>query len=257
MKRCALSLTMLACFAASAALAQTTPPPTPTDSTAARMPAAFAPGEQAVPAAPPAYIPPPPTETAAPIMASPQPQRPWLVPRRPETGIRVELDQQKQRILQSNSDLLEARKSLVEDKAMLEIKQHEIEALNIRIKEAKKAKNDDDRKAREAERKRQQVMADYFDHAVAMDGAAIDDVSARLDHAKVSVTALDLELQYALRMAGANPASDPQLLPLEQQVVQAQKDRASAQESLAKKDQAIADRRLKLYHAWVDYIGGK
>ncbi len=239
---------------ASVAFAQTpaTPvpaPASPADSTAQTMPVQKA--------TPPAYIPPAPIEAAAPVTASPAPKRPWLVPARPEVGIRAELDQQHQRLTQSDSDLLEAKKSLISDKATLDVKQHEIDALNDRVKAAKKAKLDADRKTLEAERKRQELMATFFDRVVDLDDATIEDVSARLDHAKASVSALEQELQYALRMAGKNPQADPEMLPLEQKVIQAQKDRASAQEKLAQKDQTLAERRLRVYRAWADYLGGK
>ena len=240
-------LTSLLLLAAAAVHAQA--PPAPADSTALTMPVQKA--------TPPAYIPPAPTETAAPVTASPEPKRPWLVPARPEVGIRAELDQQHQRVTQSESDMLEAKKALIGDKATLDVKQHEIEALNERIKAAKKAKLDADRKTLDAERKRQELMATFFDRVVDQDDATIEDVSARLDHAKASVSALEQELQFALRMAGVNPKGDPEMLPLEQKVIQAQKDRASAQEKLAQKDQTLAERRLRVYRAWADHIGGK
>lgn len=243
------ALLSLFLVAAGAAHAQAPAPAAPTDSTAQTMPVQRS--------TPPAYVPPAPTETAMLATASPAPKRPWLVPARPEVGVRAELDQQRQRATQSDSDLLEAKKAIITDKAMLDIKQHEIDALGDRIKTAKKAKQDADRKTLEAERKHQELMATFFSRVVDMDDATIDDVSARLDHAKASLAALDLELQYVLRMAGANPGGDPQLLPLEQKAVQAQKDRASAQETLAKKDQALADRKLRVYRAWLDHIGGK
>ena len=80
---------------------------------------------------------------------------------------------------------------------------------------------------------------------------------ARGEFARASVHACDLELQSIGRAGMAAYDADPAVFLLEQQFLDATKARGSAEEKLASRVQTLTDRRLRLYRAWADYLGGK
>ena len=208
-----------------------------------------------LPPAPPAA----PSATAASILgpSSPTPARPHFVAPRTETLIRAEHDQLLSLANTADSDLLDARKKLVEARSTVEIKKREIDTIASRVKAAKQAKDDATRATFEAERKRQESMRDYFSRLQDVADAAVDEAQARGDWARAGVRLCDLELQLAGRAGVAASDADPAVFLLEQQYLDALKARGAAQEKLANRQQELVDRQLKVYRQWADYLGGK
>jgi hypothetical protein len=231
---------------------------TPVADTSATAPSAPA----ALPTAPAA--PATPAIASAPVLPSsilgnnsPTPARPHLVMPRTEVVIHAERDQLSILASAADADLLAAKKQRVEDQGTIEIKKREIDTINARVKAAKQAKDDATRNSFEAERKRQESMRDFFTHAQDVSDAAIEEAAARGAYARAGVGADDLELQLVGRAGVASLDADPSIFKLEQLYIETAKQRDAAQEKLASKAQALADRRLRLYRAWADYLGGK
>ena len=245
----AAALTILL-VAASGALAQTA-----TDSAAVR-PAADS--TVALPATPPPAATPAPLSPAS-ILGpnSPTPARPHEVLPRTEVNIRQDRDQMALIANAADNDLLNAKKHQVEAKGTVEIKKREIDTISARAKAAKQAKDDATRAAFDSERKRQESMRDFFSHAQDVADAAIDEAQARGEYGRAGMRAADVELQLVGRGGVASFDSDPSVFKLEQQYLDAVKQRGAAQEKWASKLQTLADRRMRLYRAWADYLGGK
>jgi hypothetical protein len=238
-------------FAASSAFAQAAP-----DSAAAQP----APAADSSVALPPTPVPPPVTPLSPTAILgpnSPAPSRPHMVSPRGELAIRQERDQMAILSNAADNDLLEAKKREVEAKGTVEIKKREIDTIAARAKAAKQAKDEPTRAAYDAERKRQESMRDYFSHAQDVTEAAIDEAQARGEYARASVRALDLETQLVGRGGVATYDADPGVFKLEQQYLEALKQRGAAQEKYANRLQTLADRKLRLYRGWADYLGGK
>jgi len=188
---------------------------------------------------------------------SPTPARPHMVNGRGEGAIRAERDQMSIAASNADNDVLDARKQQVEAKSTVEIKKREIDTISARAKAAKQAKDDATRASFDAERKRQESMRDFFSHAADVTDAAIDEAQARGDWARAAIAALDVELQLVGRAGVGSFDADPGVFKLEQQYLDAVKLRGNAEGKLADKQQALADRKLRLYRAWADYLGGK
>jgi hypothetical protein len=245
-------------FAATTAFAQVTPDsaaapaPAPAPAVAPEVPAP-APAPAVLPATPPAPI------TPSSILGpnSPAPSRPHLALPRGETTIRMERDQMALLFNSADNELLEAKKRQVEARGTVEIKKREIDTINARIKAAKQAKDEPTRVAFDGERKRQESMREFFTHVVEVWDAAIDEAQARSEFGHAAVRALDLETQLMGRGGVASFDSDPGVFKLEQQYFEASRQRGAAEEKYANRMQTLSDRRLRLYKAWADYLGGK
>jgi hypothetical protein len=262
-------------YAQAAPADSATAPMPPVRVPAPSQPLAPAPGTSATPTAPatpepnmPAPLPPPTAVPAAPPPApvtpgsvlgtnSPTPSRPHLVAARAEGTVRGERDQMAQMVSAADSDLLDAKKKQVEARGLVEIKKREIDTINARVKAARQAKDDATRTAFEAERKRQDSMREFFNKALDVADAAIDEAQARGDWARAAVRADDFEVQLSGRAGVASLDADPGLFKLEQQYIDAVQKRGAAQEKLANKVQALAGKQLNLYRGWADYLSGK
>lgn len=207
------------------------------------------------PPPPPAATPLSPTAVLGPN--SPTPARPHESRPRTEAVIRAEYDQMNAAAALADADLLEAKKKLVEAKSTVEIKKKEIETLNARVKAAKQTKDETTRAAFESERKRQESMRDYFEHAQNVAEAAIDEAAARGAWARAAMRADQAELQLVGRSGIATYDADPSVFKLEQQWFEAAKLRGQTQEKLANKLQTLMDKKLRVYRAWADFLGGK
>jgi len=258
MIRTASVFALVLALAATTAVAQA-----PADSTGARaldslrtLPAPAVVAPAVAPAVAPTA---PPPANAASILGpnSPTPARPRLVLPRAEAVIRGDHDQVLIVANGADSDLLEAKKRLVEAKGTVDIKKREIDTIAARVKAAKQAKDDATRATFDAERKRQESMRDFFVRAQDVADAAVDEAQARGDWAKASVRACDLELQLTGRAGVPSYDADPSVFLLEQQYLDAVKTRGAAEEKLANRTQTLVDRKLKLYKGWADYLGGK
>lgn len=233
----------------------------PTDSTAmsgapAVAPVAPAPAQAAAPAIPLApVVPRSPSAILGPN--SPTPSRPHLASPRAEVVIRSERDQMALIYNAADNELLEAKKKQIEAKGTVEIKKREIDTMNARIKAAKQAKDEPTRSAFDGERKRQESMRDYFTHAVDAWDAAVDEAQARSEYGHAALHSLDLELQLVGKGGVATFDADPGVFKLEQDYFDACRQRGAAEEKVANRAQTLADRRMKLYKAWADYLGGK
>ncbi len=251
MKRFAIAtlIALTASLFAASAFAQgtETPPPPVPDSTVALPPTQTPPPPAATPLSPSAVLGP-----NSPVPARPHESRP-----RAEATIRAEYDQMNAAAAAADADLLDAKKRLVEAKSTVEIKKKEIETLNARVKAAKQTKDDATRSAFESERKRQESMRDYFEHAQNVAEAAIDEAQARGEWARAAMRADQAELALVGRSGVATYDSDPSVFKLEQQWFEAAKQRGAAQEKLANKLQALMDKKLRVYRAWADFLGGK
>ena len=188
---------------------------------------------------------------------SPTPSRPHQAAPRTDAAIRADHEQMAALATAADMDQLESKKRQVEAKSTVEIKKREIDTINARVKAAKQVKDEPTRAAFDAERKRQESMRDFFQHAENVTEAAIDEAQARGEYARAAMRADELELQLIGRAGLANYDSDPSLFKLEQQFFAAVKLRGSAQEKFANKLQTLMDRKLRLYKAWADYLGGK
>lgn len=207
------------------------------------------------PALPPPATPSSPASVLGPN--SPAPARPHEARPRTDAAIRADYDQMNAMATASDSELLEAKKRQVEAKSTVEIKKREIETLNARVKAAKQVKDEPTRQAFEAERKRQESMRDYFQHAENVTEAAIDEAQARGSYARAAMRAAQAELALVGRAGQAVYDSDPSLFKLEQQWFETQKLRGAAQEKWSNRLQTLMDRKLRVYRAWADFLGGK
>lgn len=199
--------------------------------------------------------------TAGPIppastVTSPAPSRPHVLAIRTEPVIRVERDQLRTLAESADTDLAAAKRARAEAHGAIEIKKKDIAALDARIKAAKQARDNAARAAAEGERKRQESVRIYFEHVQETHDAAIDEAQARGDYARAAVIICDWELRLAGRSGLAANDGDPSLFKLEQQYLDALKGRSRAEELLATRAQTFADRRLRLYRAWADWLGG-
>lgn len=189
--------------------------------------------------------------------ASPTPERPDLVDSRPEATVREERERMQQYVDLAEAEAASARSRAIQAKATVDIKKTEITALDQRIKTAKQAKLEAERKSLEVEKKRQESMRDFFEHRQAVEVARGELSTAQVDYGKSAVRAADLELQLiAMRSVGVR-GGDNAALKLEQQFLEAWKVTASAREKVAAREQSLADRKLRVYRSWVQFVGGK
>lgn len=189
--------------------------------------------------------------------ASPTPERPDLVDARSESTVREERDRMQQYVTLAEGEAASARSRAIQGKATVDIKKTEIATLDQRIKTAKQAKLDAERKSLEAEKKRQETMRDFFEQRHAVEIARGELSTAQIDYGRAALRACDLELQLiALRAAGVR-GDDNAALKLEQQFLESWKVTASAREKVAEREQGLADRKLRVYRAWVQFMGGK
>jgi hypothetical protein len=100
-------------------------------------------------------------------------------------------------------------------------------------------------------------MRGYFEKALDVAEAQIDEAQARGDYARAAVRADDFEVQLSGRAGLSSYDADPNLFKLEQQYLDAMQKKGSAQEKLANKVQSLAGRELNLYRGWADYLSGK
>ena len=244
----ALLLTAGAASAQSDFVADTTAAATPDSS--AVLPPPTEPAPAAVPAA---------AVTPASLLGpgSPVPTRPHVLVTRADGAIRQERDQMSALAGTADTELLTARKKLVEARSTVEIKKKEIDMLDARVKAAKQAKDDATRAAFESERKRQEAIKDYFERAQDVAEAAVDEAQARGQFARAAARAAELEAQIAGRAGVASFDNDPALYKQEQQFLEAVRQRGAAQEKLAGKAQDLAGKKLRLYRAWADFLRGK
>lgn len=216
--------------------------------------AVTAPTDSLVPAAIPS--------TASPLapastVTSPVPSRPHVLAIRTEPVIRGERDRLRELAESADADLVAAKRSLAEARGAIEIKKKDIAALDARIKAAKQARDEPARAAAEGERKRQEAVRGYFEHLQESRDAAIDESQARGDYARAALGACDWELKLAGRSGLAANDGDPALFKLEQQYLDAVKGSARAGERFAARAQTDAERKLRLYRAWADWLGGR
>ncbi len=188
--------------------------------------------------------------------ASPEPWRPQLVDWRGEDVVRDERDRMQRYADLAEAEIAATRTRAIQAKATVDVKRSEISALDRRIRDAKKAKLDAERKALETEKKRQELMRDYFERTLEVESARGDLATAQMDYGRSLVRVCDLELQ----MAGLRPQSergdDAPLLRAEQGYLESWKVTASAREKVAEREQALADRKLRVIKAWLDFEAG-
>ncbi len=240
----ALSLAAPGAFAQGAG--DTPPAPPPSDSTVA-LPARPAPAAAVAPLAPATLLGP----------SSPTPSRPHVVLPRAAATIARERVQMIALGNAAENDLLEAKKQQAGTKATVEAKQRAVDTLATRLKAARKAKDGTTRATLDTERGRQESMRTYFEHALDVADAAVDEAQARGEYAHASVLVLDLEKELVDRAGAPAYDADPAVFKLEQQYLEAVAARGAAEERLAARAQALADRQLKLYRAWADWLGGR
>lgn len=261
MNRTSLLIATALVLSAGAALAQAPATPAAPDTTVTQTPAP----ETATPAPAPTTQPsslPTSNATAPSAVAdlgpnSPMPSRPHHVHTRTDAQIRAERDQMTSVAAAADGEALEAKKGQVEVKGRIEVKKKEIETLNARAKLAKQSKAEADRAALESARKTQDRVKSYFEREADVAAAAIDEAEARRDWARAAIRVCDLELQMVGRAGNPANDADPALFKLEQQYLDAVKTRGAAEEKFANKLQTLADRKLKVYSGWADYLGGK
>lgn len=184
---------------------------------------------------------------------SPEPVRPDLVDWRGEAVVREERERMQRYTQLAESEAASARSRVIQAKATLDVKKAEIAALDQRLKEARKAKLDAERKALESEKKRHELMRDCFDRTLEMESAREDLARAQWDYGRSFGRVSDLELEtLGLKERG----DDGALLRAEQQYLEAWRITASAREKVAEREQALADRKLRVYKAWLAYSSG-
>ncbi len=188
---------------------------------------------------------------------SPEPQRPRLVDWRDEATVRDERDRMQRYADLAQSEAAAAKTRAIQTKALVDVKKSEISALDKRIKDAKKAKLDAERKSLEAEKKRQELMRDFFDRVLDVEFARDERSTAQLDYGRAIVRTCDFELQLLGMYALGDRADDHAMLKAEQQFLDSWKLAASAREKVAEREQSLADRKLRVYKAWMDHIGAK
>ncbi len=206
----------------------------------------------------PAALPPAATTAPSPAPAStPMPTRPHVLAIRSEPAVHAERDEMLVLAQGADADLAAAKRARAETQVAIESKKKGIDALGARIKTAKQARNDAARTAAEGERKQQESMRTYFEHAQDAYAAAIDEAQARVEYARAAIRACDSELQLAGRSGVTANDGDPVLFKLEQQHLETVRARGAAEERFASRVQALVDRRLRLYRAWADWLGGR
>lgn len=188
---------------------------------------------------------------------SPEPQRPDLIDWRGEETIRDERDRMQRYVDLAEAEAAAARARSIRTKATVDVKKAEISALDQRIKAAKQAKLDAERKSLEAEKKRQELMRDFFDRMLEVESARGDLSTAQIDYGRSLLRSCDLELQLLGTRALGLQADDNAMLKSEQQFLDVWKVTASAREKVAEREQSLADRKLRVYKAWANYLGGR
>jgi hypothetical protein len=191
------------------------------------------------------------------LSTTPMPARPHVLMIRTEPVIRVERDQL--RVLGEGADveLAAAKRARLEVRGTIEIKKKDIDALGARAKAAKQARDDAARTSIDEERKRQESVRGYFERLLDVHDAAMDEAQARVEYARAAIRACDWELQLVGRSGVAANDGDPALFKAEQQYFDAVKARGVAQERFANRLQTLSDRKLRLYRAWADWLGGR
>ena len=148
----------------------------------------------------------------------------------------------------------------------IEAKKVEIGRLKERITVAKKEDREADRLGMEAERKAAEREIDLLKRREELRQAEISWEAARADLADLTVKALQLELQLAVRRAGrlktpvggAGGASlDRVIAELEKQTLEAQRVQAASSIEVAHSEINVIDRRLELLDAQERVLGGK
>jgi hypothetical protein len=248
--RFALSVLLLVLVLAPPASAQDAPADTlRADSLAAPPPPAPEPAPTEALKAPPRALP---TGGSG---DSPVPTRPQLIDWRRDSEVRAERENYTRYVTAAEVEQAAARTRVIQAKARFDIKKGEITALDARIKAAKQAKLESERKNLESERRRLEAMRDYFERMFDVESARTELAAAQVDFGKSLLREVDLELQLLGVRAGT--VDDGALLKLEQQYLEAHRVRAAAQERLAQREQAGVERRLRVYRAWMAYLGGR
>lgn len=148
----------------------------------------------------------------------------------------------------------------------IEAKKVEIGRLKERINVAKKEDREADRLGMEAERKAAEREIDLLKRREELRQAEISWEASRADLADLTMKALQLELQLAVRRAGrlktpvggAGGASlDRVIAELEKQTLEAQRAQAASSIEVAHSEINVIDRRLELLDAQERVLGGK
>ena len=252
-----LRFTLVLLAAASAAFAQTGAVGTPAPAYMADSLRAAAPADTLAPSALPDTPAAPAVPTSASLASTPMPARPHVLVIRTEAVIRNERDQVQILAQAADADLITAKRARTEVSGAIEIKKKDIAALGARLKAAKQAKDDATRATVDAERRRQESVRDYFLHLQDVQDAAVDEAQARGDFARAALRATDWELRLTGRTGVTANDGDPALFKMEQQYLDAVKSRAGAEQHWADTAQTLADRKLRLYRAWADWLGGR
>lgn len=188
---------------------------------------------------------------------SPEPQRPDLIDWRAEETVRDERDRMQRYVDLAEAEGAAARARTIRTKATVDVKKAEISALDQRIKAARQSKLDAERKSLEAEKKRQELMRDFFDRMLDVESARGDLCTAQIDYGRSLLRSCDLELELLGTRALGLQADDNSMLKSEQQFLDVWKVTASAREKVAQREQSLADRKLRVYKSWANYLGGR
>jgi hypothetical protein len=189
-----------------------------------------------------------------------------LVPPRDSTTIKRQIRATAEERAQAESRRQQAETMRLGATARIEAKKVEIVRIKERIELAKKEKRDADRLGMEAERKAAEREIDLLKRRAQLRQAEIELETRRAELAGFTKSALELELQLAVRRAGrlrtpaggAGGASQERVIgELEKQTLDAQRAQSESSIDVSDAQTKVIDRRLELLDAQQKILGGK
>jgi hypothetical protein len=161
-------------------------------------------------------------------------------------------------------DLANAQSEKVKTKALIESKKSEISVIDGKRKAAEKSKQEAEKVAFEAEKKDAERQKAFLEKRADLHDAEIERAKALQKMAAATTRALQMEQELGSRRAArGSTAGDPAgarrqdavIVELEGRTLEAKRQQAEAQKSVADKDVDLARRRLELHKAQTTAAG--
>lgn len=233
--------------------------PTPADTTASPSPAVSP--APVTPAPTPTPVPTPavdPSLTRAPSLAGTlTPARPSLVAIRSDADVRADMERARNTLVAADAAMRTAKSRSIEAKTNSEIKKRDVGAIEVRLKAAKQLKADADKADLERARKTENQRRDVFDRLQEAWDAEADLAKSQTDWANALMKSCEVELDVVSKAALASTNADAALFGAEQRLLEARKLTAAKAESIAEREQGVAEKKMRVYQAWSVLTSGK
>lgn len=195
-----------------------------------------------------------------------------LVPARTVAEIRRDFEGARARETAAQAALGRARDQIARAQARIEVKKKELETIDARINLARKSAQDAERRALESQKKVHEIELSMLERRKDLHQAEEQAARAGKDYAAAAARAYEIEIDLAgkrsehagvgLGVAATTPAGmvsklEAGMRGLERRTLDAQKEQASRNQELSRRERELAEIRLKLFEAQWAVLGGR